>query len=290
LSSRSSSAATWQTNGVLLDAAALGTLRESGIEVGVSVDGAGADHDRHRRSAAGRGSHAAVDRALRRLGEPANRSLFAGILCTVDLQSDPVACYEALLSYAPPTIEFLLPHANWGSPPPYPSRRAVRSYSDWLVAAFDRWYDAPSQETHVWLFEEIIHLTLGGASRSEQVGLSPVALVVVESDGAIEQVDTLKSAYPGAAATGLNVFDDTFDAALSHPGIAARQAGLAALCDTCRSCPVHMICGAGNYVHRYRPGAGFRNPSVYCPDLFALISHVRQRVETDLVRLRQCPA
>ncbi|MFD0522883.1 hypothetical protein [Paractinoplanes durhamensis] len=52
------------------------------------------------------------------------------------------------------------------------------------------------------LFESVIDLTLGGASRSEQVGLSPAALVVVESDGAIEQVDALKTAYPGRAPPG----------------------------------------------------------------------------------------
>jgi uncharacterized protein len=49
---------------------------------------------------------------------------------------------------------------------------------------------------------------------------------------------------------------------------------------------VHRVCGAGHYAHRYRPGTGFRNPSVYCADLRRLIGHVRDRMATDLAGLR----
>jgi uncharacterized protein len=135
----------------------------------------------------------------------------------------------------------------------------------------------------VRILEEIVNLVLGGSSRSDQVGLSPAAVAVIESDGAIEQVDSLKSAYPGASATGLNVFADTFDAALAHPGIVARQLGPAALCKTCQACPVQRECGAGHYAHRYRAGSGFLNPSVYCADLMRLIGHVRHTVHADVL-------
>ena len=50
----------------------------------------------------------------------------------------------------------------------------------------------------------------------------------------------------------------------------------------CRACPVMDICGGGLYPHRYREGAGFRNPSVYCADLLRLITHVQERVIGDL--------
>jgi uncharacterized protein len=274
-----------QTNGVMLDQSTLDRLVRAGISIGVSVDGAAESHDRHRRFRDGRGSHAAVDRALALLNEPPYRSSFAGLLCTVDPESDPVECYEALLGHSPPSIDVLLPHANWANPPPRPPGRCSTPYADWLIAVFDRWYGAPRQETRIRLFEEVMQLLLGGSSRSEQVGLSPVAVAVVESDGAIEQVDSLKSAYSGACATGLNVRSDTFDAALDHPGVVARQIGTAALCDDCLACPIHQVCGAGHYAHRYRPGTGFRSPSVYCADLQKLIGHVRRRMADDLSRL-----
>ncbi len=119
------------------------------------------------------------------------------------------------------------------------------------------------------------------------VGLSPVALIVVDTDGSMEQVDTLKSAFPGAPATGMNVFDHSFEEALILPPIAARQIGIRALADDCLACPVREVCGGGYFPHRYRPGQGFKNPSVYCADLRDLISHISRRIRADLAR-RAC--
>ncbi|OJF10086.1 FxsB family cyclophane-forming radical SAM/SPASM peptide maturase [Couchioplanes caeruleus] len=265
-----------QTNGALLDAPMLAALAAHGVRIGVSLDGPPEHHDRHRRHRDGRGSHLLAARALRLLaGHPA----YAGILCTIDPATDPVAVYESLMTYRPPAIDLLLPHANWANPP-------GPGYAEWLIAVFDRWYGAPRRETGIRLFEELINLVLGGTSRSDQVGLSPVAVVVIESDGTIEQGDSLKSTYPGAGATGLTVFDHDFDAAARHPGIVARQSGRAALAESCLACPVHDICGGGHYAHRWHPGGGFRNPSVYCAELRRLIDHVGARVAADLRGIR----
>jgi len=271
-----------QTNGVLLGEELLTRLRAVEVRVGVSLDGAEADNDRHRRMPDGRGSFAAVDRGLRLLGSPAYRPMFAGMLCTVDPTTDPLRCYDALMRYAPPKIDLLLPHANWSQPPERDPRAGPTPYADWLIRIFDRWYGELRQQTKIRLFEDIIVLGLGGSGRSEQIGLSPVAVVVVETDGAIEQVDSLKSAYPGACATGLTVFENAFDEALTRPGVVARQIGVDALSDICRACPVKAICGGGHYAHRFRFGDGFRNPTVYCADMVALIRHITERVSADL--------
>jgi uncharacterized protein len=272
-----------QTNAVLLDAEFLRMFDELDIRVGVSLDGDEAGHDLHRRHADGRGSHAEARAGLRRLTESAHRRLFGGLLSTVDLRNDPVATYEALLDFSPPAVDFLLPHANWDTLPPGRAPADPGTpYGDWLVAVFDRWYGVPVRETRVRLFGEIIRLLLGGASRTESVGLSPVAMAVVETDGSIEQVDTLKSAYEGAAATGLYVARDTFDTVLLVPSIAARQIGDRALSARCGACEIQRICGGGLYAHRYRTGSGFANPSVYCDDLIRLIAHIRTVVALDL--------
>jgi uncharacterized protein len=268
-----------QTNGVLLTESALRELHRHDIAVAVSVDGVAETHDRHRVTRAGRGTFAAVSRALELLARPEFREGYGGLLCTVVPDTDPVECYTRLRAFEPPAMDFLLPHANWGAQPDRPSG-GQHDYGAWLIGAFDAWYADPDP-VPVRLFESVVDLVLGGASRSEQVGLSPAALIVVESDGAIEQIDALKSAYPGACATGLHVTRDDFDAALVHPGVVARQIGLAALGDDCAACPVRRICGGGHYAHRYRPGAGFRNPSVYCADLMLFIEHVRGRVVAD---------
>jgi len=276
---------TAQTNGVLLDEEFLATLLACGIGLGVSLDGHADAHDQRRRHLDGRPSHAQVTRALRLLGGVRFRPLFRGLLCTIDLAAEPLSVYSELLSFGPPTIDFLLPHGNWASSPPgRGGHLAATPYADWLVTIFDEWYLAPA--TRIRLFEAIISLLLGAGSESEQVGLGPASVVVVETDGAIEQTDALKSAYEGAADTGLNVIDHTFTEALAHPGVMARQAGLAGLPDDCLGCRVRNVCGGGFYPHRYHPDTGFKNRSVYCPDLLALISHIRERVAADLLPLR----
>jgi uncharacterized protein len=274
---------TVQTNGLLLTERCVETLADAGIRVGISLDGNRAATDRHRRFRGGRSSYAPVGRGLEALRR--HPEIYAGILCVIDLDNPPVETYEALLAHEPPAMDFLLPHGNWTTPPPRRPADASTPYADWAIAVFDRWYDAPRMETGVRLFEEIIAGLLGGASRSESIGLSPVAVIVVNVDGALEQVDTLRTTYPGAVSTALNVFDHPFDEALRHGEVVARQSGLLALSEICLRCPVHRVCGGGYYPHRYRAGGGFRNPSVYCPDLFRLIDHVKDRVSADVATI-----
>lgn len=268
-----------QTNGTLLRPRMLRTLKRLGISVGVSLDGDAEATGRHRLYPSGRNSFDDVTDGLLLLGSPDFRDIYGGILCTIDTRNDPVATYEALLKFGPPAVDLLLPHAHWNCPPP------GTGYADWLITVFERWYGAPEQETRIRLFAELIQVTLGNPGAVEGLGLAPSTLVVVDTDGSIKQLDSLSSTYPGAADTGLHVSTDAFDAALDHPTTVARQIGVDALSAQCQACPVMSVCGGGLYPHRYRSGAGFRHPSVYCEDLMALITHVSGRVLGDVARL-----
>ncbi|MFH8571543.1 FxsB family cyclophane-forming radical SAM/SPASM peptide maturase [Streptomyces sp. NPDC017993] len=267
-----------QTNGTLLTQDTLDTLGAAGFRLGLSLDGGTPGLNRRRLDHAGRPSWPAVSRAVRLLG--ARPDVFAGILCTIDITADPAEVYGSLRALDPPMLDFLLPHANWSSPPPLPPGPAGPTpYGDWLCTVFDLWWDG-GPGPRVRVFTEILGLLLGRPSSSEAVGLSPVVALVVDTDGAIEQVDSLKSTYDGAAATGLDVFRNTFDEALDHPGMAARRRGRDGLGAQCRRCALMEVCGGGNYAHRYRAGAGgFGNPSVYCADLERLIRHIAARLD-----------
>lgn len=261
-----------QTNGTLLSEQGLSRLAEEDIMVGLSLDGGAAQLNRRRVDHANRGAWPAVARAARLLaGHPES---FAGILATVDPDSDPAEVYHSLLAFNPPALDLLLPHATWSGPPPGGPGR----YGEWLTRVFDFWWDAQAPAPTIRFFHEIIGLLLGRPSTTEAVGLSPVAAVVVDTDGSIEQVDALRSAYHGAASTGLDVVNDPFDAALDHPGIVARQLGVRGLSEQCGACSLMRVCGGGNYVHRYRSGHGFLNPSVYCRDLEHVIRHAARRL------------
>ncbi|SCF39796.1 FxsB family cyclophane-forming radical SAM/SPASM peptide maturase [Micromonospora mirobrigensis] len=259
-----------QTNGVLLDEEFCRLLTAYDVRVGVSLDGHRAANDRHRVFAHGGTSHPQARRALALLRRPEFRTSYAGILCTVDVRNDPDRVYAALLAEEPPRIDLLLPHATWDRPPWRPAG-ALTPYADWLGRIHRRWV-ADGRPVPIRLFDALAPGATGGGT--EAVGLAPADLLVVETDGSWEQVDSLKVAFHGAAGTDLDVFGHPVDEAARHPGVAVRQEGLAGLCATCRACPVVARCGGGLYPHRWRSGGGFDNPSVYCADLRALIATI----------------
>lgn len=261
-----------QTNGLRLDESLCRMLVHERISTGISLDGDRASNDRHRKRANGTGSYDAVVRAVRLIGSPEYRDAFAGLLCTIDVDNDPVAVYEALADLDPPRVDFLLPHATWDRPPPSdPARPAA--HARWLIAAYDRWA-ADGRPFPVRLFDSIEAGRDGQESFTEALGLGSPDLVVIETDGEIEQADWLKTAGPEAPSTGFHVLRHSFDEAAAHPGFLAQAGGVEALSRQCRDCSVVRICGGGLYGHRHRADNAFDNPSVYCEDLFRLIGHV----------------
>jgi uncharacterized protein len=271
------------SNGLLLDEQWCDLFREYEVKVGISLDGDQAANDRHRVFADGRGSYRQVLDALALLRRQENRHLYAGLLCTIDLASDPVAVYRALARQRPPNLDLLLPHATWENPPYRPSGRPS-PYADWLMRVYRRW-DQDGRPMPIRVFDSVSSAARGGPSLTEALGTDPGAVLVIDTNGDWEQPDSMKTAFDGAATTGMNVSGHAVTAVTAHPAIAARQGGVAALCATCRACPVAGVCGGGLYAHRFQPDpradrragidpAEFDHPSVYCADLKALVDAV----------------
>lgn len=277
------------TNGVLLDdPRMLAVLERHDIKVTLSLDGARDAHDRHRKYANGKGSFDAVMRGVAALRAAATvPDRLRNVLCVVDLDNDPLETYEALAAVGAPQVDFLLPLDDWEhTPPGWTGDTGGTAYADWLIPIFDHWYGTVPVPTTVRFFDSIIGLVLGGHSTTEAVGLEDFQSLTIDTDGSIELIDALKSNFQGAPLTGLNVRDNAFDEARLHPGVVARQRGAAGLSPTCRACELREICGGGQYTNRYRAGSGFLNPSVFCTDQAALITHIRDRVLADVARLR----
>ncbi|OHV61279.1 hypothetical protein BCD48_40120 [Pseudofrankia sp. BMG5.36] len=276
---------TVQTNGVLLGESMAAFLVEEDIGVGISLDGDRQANDLHRTYGDGRSSYDEVIAGIQMMQRPEFSSHFLGLLCTIQLAADPVRVWEALLGLDAGGVDFLLPHGTWELPPPGLAPGDGRTpYADWLIPLFDRWFDAPVRPLSVRTFESLLHLLLGGVGAHESFGLAPVALVVIESDGSYEQVDTMKAVGQGAAASGRTVFADPLDALFDVPAFVQRQLGLHGLAESCRGCEVVTTCGAGLFPHRYRSHGAYTNPTVYCADQYALIAHMQRRVEEALAR------
>lgn len=285
-----------QTNGVLLDDQLLDLFVRYQVQVGISIDGGRAAHDRHRLHANGRGSYANVARAITALQNISQPKLLTRLLCVIDLGNDPISTYEELAEFSPPEIDFLLPLGNWSRQPPglqrscHPSklssmkRSDYTPYADWLIAMFDHWYPL-SEAPSIRFFNEIINLLLGGYPGNEILGGGVPKYVIVQTDGTIEGSDSAKS-MSGKGGTEISVLSHSFDDALGHPALLAERRGSGGLADACRPCPVLSVCGGGQYAHRYQVGSGFQHPSVYCPDLSHIINHVGSCVLADLKAIR----
>ncbi|MEQ8145005.1 radical SAM/SPASM protein FxsB, inactivated metallohydrolase extension form [Streptomyces sp. OP7] len=265
------------TNGVQLSRRHLDVFAEFDVRVGISLDGDRFANDRHRLDRRGRSSYDRVLRAVGLLQTPEYRHLFGGLLCTVDVDNDPLAVHEALTALDPPRIDYLLPHSTWDAPPPRGTSGSPVPYADWLLTIFDRWREE-GQKVPVRTFDSVLSTLRGGPSLTEALGLAPTELAVVETDGTYEQADSLKVAYDGAPATGYDVFRHGFDEFARHPGVRARQLGIEGVADTCRRCPVVQSCGGGLYAHRYSGDRTFDNPSVFCADLRTLVEGIAERI------------
>ncbi|MFI1764154.1 FxsB family cyclophane-forming radical SAM/SPASM peptide maturase [Streptomyces sp. NPDC020800] len=265
-----------QTNGTLLSDAWLDLFERYEVAVGVSLDGPQSANDRHRLTHAGRSSAASAVRGIELLRS--RPQLFAGLLAVVDLANDPVEVHDYLAAFEPPVIDFGLPHATHDDPP-YRGNPSVPEYGLWMSRVYDAWLARPEYRHSIRMLEDIVALSSGVRGSVETLGLAPPTSVVIESDGSIEDVDTLRSVEEGATWLGLDVFHHSFGEALPHPKLLHRQYGKDALAEKCRGCPVVDVCGGGYLPHRFSAADGYRNPSVYCGDLQHLIGHVQDSLQ-----------
>jgi radical SAM/SPASM domain FxsB family protein len=264
-----------QTNGTLITSAWLDIFEEYNVTVGVSLDGPQVANDIHRLSRSGKSSAAAAERGIGLLHS--RRNLFKGLLAVIDLANEPDEVYDYLASFEPPIIDFNLPHATHDEPP---SRRdpTIPEYGIWLSRVYDSWIN--SKQIHsVRLLEDIVALSCGVRGAIESLGLAPSDIVVIESNGTIESVDTLRAVKEQESWLGLDLFVNSFDDAMHHPKIVMRRTSKADLSMKCQNCALVEVCGGGYMPHRYSTINGYRNPSVYCDDLMYLIRHIQDHLD-----------
>lgn len=273
-----------QTNGLLLDEDALDALEEADISISLSLDGPREANDLHRTSRKGRSSFDRVMAAYRRLRE--RPAIFAGVIAVIDPSIAPDDLFAFFDELQPPKLDFLLPDAHHLRPPPGRDAEPER-YSAWLIRAFDLWFD---RYPHLPLrtFESLLDVAAGLPSATDAFGFGDVNLLSIETDGSYHDLDVLKIVRDGATALSGTVRDAAISAVAASPGLEAHRALLRkdGLCAKCLSCTVVDICGGGSVPHRHGED-GFKNPSVYCGELYALISHVKARLEDGLAGERE---
>lgn len=268
-----------QTNGTLLSAPLLDLFARFDVKIGISIDGDRATNNRHRPFRNGRGSYDSVMNALTLISQkPEWEELLGGFLAVINLQNNPVDVFSELKRIGARSFDLLLPDSHHDAPPARPQGDETKTaYGEWLSVFFDVWV-ANNQDVEIRFFEEIMAMLFGEDSSTEAIGAKNVDLIVIETDGDIEAVDTLKVVSREATSLGMNVRTNDIDDVYQKPAIASRLIGYQPLCKKCTSCEFLNCCGGGYLPHRYGNGRGFLNESVYCEDIIHLIKHIRGRL------------
>jgi uncharacterized protein len=271
-----------QSNLTLLNEEIADFLLENRIVVGTSMDGPAEWNDVFRVDHSGNSSTEATERGLVLISSPKYRKIWSGILCVINPWSDPVCVLDYLRQYSPSMIDLLYPLNHHDNPPRgKETDRDSTPYADWLIRFFDHWWHSGASP-EIRTFSSIMRLCCGLESQVESIGLNVIDLVVVETNGDIEGLDSLKSTYDGATNLLANVLGSDFDSVALHSLVRFRQMGLDQLCETCKNCSVVKVCGGGYIPHRYSSRDGFMNPSIYCRDLEKVIRHIHASVKRSI--------
>ncbi len=258
-----------QTNGLLLTESLLDILDKHEVGVGVSIDGNKLTHDKRRvTKGGGKGSYDLMMRGLTLLKSDKYKHLFRSILGVIDIESDPLEYYNALVEHDPPRVDLLLPFGNYDSLPPGLTGSNA-PYAPWLLKIFKRWFydvSAPDVRTFTSLGRSI----LGGASYTEAYGLNTGSEVVVNPSGSYELSDALKIVADNLQVTGLDLKHDNLEKVaklMREQGFL----GLKPVAEDCAPCKLLEVCGGGHIENRYSSKDKYNNRSVYCADLMILI-------------------
>jgi uncharacterized protein len=264
-----------QTNGTRLDDRWIDVLREHDVQLGISLDGPREIQDRFRVDHRGRGSYGAVAASIERLN---SAGVPFGILSVIQPGADSLLIHRHFVSLGCRSISYLFPAENHETIGPIRRRFGPTPCSDFLIPIFDEWWENSTIDVRIREFWEMSRAILGGTSQLDSIGNPAIRFVSVETDGSIHGLDKLRTCEDGMTDTKLTVHDADFgDIARLSTLHAAVMAGLP-LPTACRGCPERGTCGGGYVPARYSRERGFDNPSVWCADLLALFTHIRERL------------
>jgi uncharacterized protein len=264
-----------QTNGTLLDAAWADCFRRHAVEVGLSLDGPSFVHDKVRFDHSGRGTYAGVVSGLRFLQ---HAGINPGIMCVIPLGSSPLSVHHHFLELGCRTITYLLPHHTHEEIGFIRKRYGPTPCADFLIPIFDDWWNHSTMEVCIRDLENVARIILGGSSLIDTFGGGSAPYVFIETGGAIEHLDNLRSCANHLTDTGLNVHHTGFDL----PHLSESRPITAELPRPCQGCSESTTCAGGYLPHRFSRARGFDNPSVWCHDILKLFEHVRIRLDVSV--------
>lgn len=274
---------TIQTNGVTLNQDWYTLFQKLQISVGISIDGPKKYHDEYRVFHNGKGSYNLVAEAIQ-LGKKNN---LAGLLLVVNIGIPIEDLYGEMKKLDVNSLNLLLPDGHYDQAPlgldvNRWNDKNYTPYADWFIDLYKIW-KVDKNRPKIYFFETLVKMIMGQEGIGNQlIGRRTNGVVVLESDGSIEVVDSLRACFEGITRNEINVHNNRLEDIFENETFQLYYRAHDNVTEQCLNCPVLDICGGGFLGHRYSEENGFDNPTMYCKDMVRLISFIQNDILSSL--------
>ena len=264
-----------QSNGTLINEEWLSLLSRFNVQVGVSIDGPQAVHNRFRIDHNGAGSY---DRAIKGMLRLQEANLLQAVLCVIQPGADGLSIYEHFVEQGVRRMNFLLPDISYDSKSIYYAQAGPTPVARYLIPIFDRWLHADDPDIHVVLFESVIQTLLSGCPDARCFGSAHNGYLIIDTDGAILVDDVLKVCDSRFGELGLNIQRNDLGNLRPESLLSQVLLGEIPLADRCKACRYAGTCRGGALAHRFSRTRGFNNESAWCEDIMKIMDHIDHAV------------
>jgi uncharacterized protein len=270
---------TMQSNGVLLTKEWCKELLNLGVFVGISLDGTPSSNNKNRVFHNGEGSYGEIIRGFNLVKEVYGKE-YSNCLCVIDTNESPTDVYNHFKQLGANSVHLLFQDFNYIKS----NQNNVPKIGVWLSEMFDLWYyDNDSEKPEIRPLSDLIGLIIGLDKNSENFGKGVNDTLVIETDGSIETIDTLRICGNGFTKTKYNVLKNELSTIFEEFKLAQLYYNAHEnLCETCSNCTLESICGGGYLGHRYSNRNEFDNPSIYCKEIVEIICHIQNQLLKDI--------
>lgn len=268
-----------QTNAVLLTESWCFELKKLNIYLGISLDGTPKSNNKNRIYYDGKGSYNDIKNGFDTVKKIYGKE-DSNCLCVIDTNESPIDVYNHFKQLGANSVHLLFQDFNYIKS----NQSNVPKIGVWLSEMFDLWYhDNDSEKPEIRPLSDLIGLIIGLDKNSENFGKGVNDTLVIETDGSIETIDTLRICGNGFTRTKYNVLKNELSTIFEESKLAQLYYNAHEnLCETCSNCPLESICGGGYLGHRYSNRNEFNNPSIYCKEIVEIICHIQNQLLKDI--------
>lgn len=256
-----------QSNGLLIDKRWIDILKKYDVVLGISMDGEQQVHDKYRIDHKGRGTYLKTVAAIKRIRE-AGLSVY--ILSVADPKTGATKFVKHLVDQLGINqFDSLIPclhHEN-----------KVESIANYYCDLFDHYVnELVDQNVGIRILDKYMkRMVLSAQQQNSGPGfISSVALL---TDGSLEATDDLRGASE-LAPSQINIKTNRLQQVCEDPLWQEIYHSSLNLSEKCLSCEFKNTCAGGPMATRWSDKNRFNNPSVYCNDLFKIMTHMKNRL------------